>query len=342
MIKQTLEFYSGFPTILSPNAAAKLKKAKLDGRNSEIFKDRRGNKVEVIGLSRDYHIYILASRISSIFGSKAIWDNKKLTASTTLIFQTYPIPTEIPISIVLDGSSPYKIPSLLRPHDIINVSVESPEHGGLPMCMKFTHKDGSGVSLMLSPDLLHYVQFPDGHQEITDFKVEYIGIACGKNGSRTVFQRAEAHEKIVEIQGDFQQRHGNRSLFIFAYDAGYQMYAIADRGVVITGQGIIPHLVDGGMNSLFEAMEASLISYFKPEYNKEFIDFPKTRPFWLKGTYRSLDGMVLNVDRICVNLMSDCSFNPDGIWSFGRFRSAAQRPKTLHVVDLNITRADQA
>ena len=249
MIKQTLEFFSGAPSILSPNAASKIKKAKLDGEATEIFKDRHGAHVEVCGLSRDYHIYILASRTSAIFGKDAVWDKDKLTISTSLIFQSYPTPTEIPVLIVLDGSSPYKIPSLIRPREISTVSIESVEEGGLPMCMKFMHMDGNAVSLALSPDLLHYVQFPRGHQEITDFKIEYIGIACGKNGNRTVFKRAEAHEKIVEIQGDFQQKYGNRSLFVFAYDAGYQMYAKADNGIILTGQELLPHLIDGGMNS---------------------------------------------------------------------------------------------
>lgn len=73
MTQQTLEFFSGFPALLSPNAPTILKKAKLDGRRSDEYVDRRGRPVEVSGLSRDYHVYVLASRFAMVFGSKARW-----------------------------------------------------------------------------------------------------------------------------------------------------------------------------------------------------------------------------------------------------------------------------
>lgn len=338
MQKQTLDFFSGFPVLLSPNAPAKLKKARLDGRTSDVYKDRRGNLVEVSGLTRDYHLYILASRISATFGTYAEWNEQTLTVSTSLLFQTSPTPTEVPVVLVFDGASPYKIPAQLRPRDVKSVSVEPPEHGGLPLGMSFTHKDGSCVGYMLSPDLLHFVRFPEGHHEITDFKVEYVGIACGPDGNRNIFQRAQAHEKVVEIQGDFQHRFGNRSLFIFAYDPGFLIQAQAQNGMVVTGPNLIPRLVDGGMNSLFEAMEASLIAYFQPEYNVEFKDFPDRRPHWLRGGFQSFDGPVLNVNRITVTLASDSSFNPDGVWSFGRFRSPTRAAKGLHYIEFDVAR----
>lgn len=336
MMKQTLEFFSGFPILLAPNIAAKLKKAKLDGRKKDIYKDHRGNLVEVAELTRDYHVYVLASRISSFFGAKASWDSKRLIVSTSLIFQTYPNTTEVPVELCFDGTSPYSIPSNLRPKDIYSVSVEPPEAGGLPMGMTFTHNDGSKYGFMLAPDLLHFMRYPGEHREITDFHVEYVGIACGQNGNSDVFKRARAHEKVVEIQGDFQQRHGNKSLFIFAYDPGFIIHCQTPGGMVITGPGLIPKLVKGGMNSLFEAMEASLISYFQPEYNVEFKKFPSNRPNWLQGNLDSFDGFVLNVNKFSVTLASDSSFNPDGKWSFGRFWSKNHPPKGLHYVEIDV------
>jgi len=332
MLDQTLEFFSGFPVILSPNAPAKLKYAKLDGRPIDVFKDKRGRIVQVANLDRNYHLYILASRTFSTFGTRAEWDRRRLAASATLCFHTYPAPTEIDVTLVFDGTSPYPIPTLLRPSEVHSVAVKPAEQGGFPLGMTFTHDDGSSVSCLLSPDLLHFIRLPHGHREITDFNVEYVGIACGPNGDRSVFDRARAHEKVVEIQGDFQQRFGNRSLFIFAYDPGYLISANFQGPVIFTGQELINRLVDGGMNSLYEAMEASLIAYFKPEYNSEFKNFPMKRPNWLTGKFGSLDGPVMRVDTIKVTLASDSSFNPDGVWSFGRFRSPVCPPRELHFV----------
>ncbi|MFH4527456.1 hypothetical protein WMQ59_23610 [Vibrio diabolicus] len=334
MMKQTLEFFSGFPVLLSPNAPAKLKNAKLDGRKKDIYKDRRGNLVEVSELTRDYHVYILASRVSSYFGPEARWDKEKFIVSTSLIFNTYPERTEVAIELCFDGSSPYSIPSNLSPKDVCSVSVEPPESGGLPLGLMFNHKDGSKQGFMLSPDLMHFIKYPEGNHELTDFHVEYVGIACGKNANSNVFKRANAHEKVVEILGDLQQRHGNKSLFIFAYDPGFIMHSHG--GQVVTGSNLIPQIVHGGLNSLFEAMEASLISYFQPEYNIEFKKFPKNRPIWLQGNTNSFDGIALDVNKFSVTLASDSSFNPEGKWSFGRFWSKNRSAQKLHYFDINV------
>lgn len=336
MFKSKLEYFSGFPIILSPNAPAALKRAKLDGRRNDIYKDRRGNQIHVDGLGKDYHLYVLASRTSSMFGQNAKWDANKLEVSTTLVFNTHPDRTEVPVILSFDSSSPYGIPPQLRPNDVVEVSVEAPKAGGLPLGMQFTHADGQSVELMLSPDLFHFIKFPMGHSEITDFIVEYVGIACGKNGNSDVFKRARAHEKVVEIQGEFQQKYGNRDLFIFAYDPAYLNNVKNLPGTVITSGPVLDRLVIGGKNSLYEAMEASLISYFQPTYNIEFKDFPQSRPHWLQGDMNSLNGYMLGVDQICVTLASDSSFSPEGTWSFGRFRSPNQPPKGMHYIDIQV------
>ena len=45
---------------------------------------------------------------------------------------------------------------------------------------------------------------------------------------------------------------------------------------------------------------------------------------------------VLDVNKISVTLASDSSYNPDGVWSFGRFRSPQSPPKDLHFVEIDI------
>jgi hypothetical protein len=340
MMKQTLSYFSGFPALLSPNAPAVLKKAKLEEKRTGFYRDRHGRMVEAMGLQpNDYHLYVLASRTSAAFGKYAMWDKHRLTVVTTLIFQTFPTSTEVPVELVFDGSSPYQIPSKLNPGKVAKVSVASPAQGALSMGMTFTHDDGTSSSFCLSPDLLHYVRFPEGYNDYTDFKIEYIGIACGPNGDRNIFDRAYAHEKVVEILGELQQWYGNRSLYIFAYDPGFIISSAGGGQAIMTGPNLITQLVSGGLNSVYEAMEASLISYFQPKYNDEFKNFPKNkpRPKWLKnGSFGSFDSLAVGVNKIQVTLASDSSFNSDGIWSFGRFYSEARKPDTLHFVDIDV------
>ncbi|MBB4189276.1 hypothetical protein GGE07_005958 [Sinorhizobium terangae] len=166
---------------------------------------------------------------------------------------------------------------------------------------------------------------------MTDFKVEYIGIACGPNGDVSVFDRARAHERVNEIQGDLQQHYRNRDLFILAYDPGYVLRGLT----TMSSSAVVESIVKGGIVSAYEAMEASLISYFQPTYNIEFKNFPKSRPGWLQGDLYSLNGVSLRVSRIAATLVSDSSFNiPGARWTFGRLWSEAKAAQAVHFVDL--------
>lgn len=331
VLHQTLEFFSGYPALLGINAPAELKRAKLDGRPLDVYKTRSGASVEVCGLSRDYHLYILASRTTAFFmGGPVNWDRETRTACTRLRFFTYPTPTDIDVLISLDGSSPYPLPSELDVKNIVSVRTQAPEPGGLPKGLVFVHSNGKEVGLYLYSGLLHYLRFPPSHTCLTDFNVEYVGIACGESGSRNVFDRAVAHEKVVEISGVIHRDYGNRELFLFAYDPGYIAYL--STAPVFTMPGILHEIVGGKMNSLFEAMEATLISYFQPKYNFEFKTFPRTRPKWLQGNLYSFDGPAIRVNRIRVTLASDCSFNTPSAWVFGKFRSGSRAAQAVHTV----------
>ncbi len=328
-MNQTLEFLSGYPMLMLPNAPAMLARKKLNVA-PKSYKNRHGDIVRLVnGLTESYHVYVLASRISASFGSSAVWDKAKKEVASSVIFHTYPVQTEVRVSLVFDGSTPYPIPPNFIPEEIVSVAVSNPQRDGYPMGLQFTFIDGRNENYFLQPDLLHFLRFEDGYQELTDFNIEYIGIACGPDGDSNVFKRAYAHEKVVEIQADFQQRYNNRTLYIFAYDPGYVIYSPG----LVTGNELSKRLVVGGEHSHFEAMEASLIAYFQPLYNKEFKKFPKNRPHWLSGSIDSFDGPVLGIDRICVTLASDCSFHGPSPWKFGRFKSPTVGAQEVHFVE---------
>lgn len=337
-----LEYFSGFPVLLNPDAPEMLKRAKLDGRTSDVYLDSRGRKVEVSGLTRDYHLYILGSRTASHFSHEPLhWSSDTLRARGQLVFRAAPKEVLVPFTLVLDGSSPYQIPSDLRPQEIVAVEAIAPMPGALLLGLKFIHSDGSLFNYFLTPDLLHFIRF-DTPTELTDFKVEYIGIACGKNGSSDVFKRATAHEKIVEIAGAFQRNYGNRDLFVFAYNPAFSLINEMPGNLILTTGQALKCVVSGGENSLFEAIEASLIAAFQPYYNKEFKNFPANRPNWLQGGGGDLDGPILEVGKIVVTLATDNSFNVEGSWSFGRFRSDALAPRRLHYVEIPVGRPTDA
>ncbi|WP_284775420.1 hypothetical protein [Agrobacterium sp. lyk4-40-TYG-31] len=332
MFNQTLEYFSGYPLILAPNGPERLRNAQLDGRPIDVYLDRRGNRVQVHNLTRDYHLYILVSRWAAVLDGAVTWDAEKRVVSLFVKFETRPTSAIVPAIVALDGSSPYPIPRGLDVENISAVYSAPGAEGGDLTGLVFVHKDGSQIGFWLSPDLFHYLKFRKADQPLTDFRVEYVGIACGENGDVSVFDRAKAHERIVELQGDLQQRHRNRDLFIMAYDPAYRVVGQD----IVTMPAMLERLMSGKMKSIYEAIEASLIGYFQPKYNIQFKDFPKNKPHWLNGEFRAFNGPALLVERISVTLVSDSSYNsPGDQWSFGRLASADVPPDDLHFVEFD-------
>ncbi|WP_312200750.1 hypothetical protein [Kosakonia cowanii] len=334
MIPQRISYFSGFPVLMMPNAPSKLKNASLTGA-PQSFVTRRGDCVHANGLTRDYHLYIMASRINISFSSNVVWDPVGKKVVCDIVFHTFPNVTMVGAEILLDGSSPYPLPPMLDVTKIQTVRpVQYTNHGYL-VGLEIICINNTTHNYFLNPDLLHYLRFINPPAHLTDFHVEYIGIACGPNGTRDVFKRATAHEKSVEIQADLIQKNGNRALYIFAYDPGYIIESKTGAPSVITTTDVISSLIKGGENSLYEVMEASLIAHFQPHYNIEFKQFPSNEPQWLKKDMQSLNGCVLDVNEIAVTLLSDCSLHSKP-WIFGNLTSSKISAQTFHTVQVSV------
>ncbi|EST59153.1 hypothetical protein K151_1981 [Proteus hauseri ZMd44] len=336
MTPQLLKFHSETPVLMMPNAPSVLKNKRLDGTEM-LFTPTRGDKVHISGISRDYHLYIMASRISSSFNTTAEWNAHHKKIDCEIIFHTFPTETIVKAEILFDGSSPYPIPSIIDVSCIKSVKPIQYDNLGYFVGLEFTYTDPNkeSNSFFLNAGLMPFLKLINPPKFLTDFNIEYIGIACGPSGTRNVFQRANAHEKAVEIQADIIQKKGNRSLYIFAYNP--EFVVLNKRGPSITtSRDMIVSLVKGGANSIYEAMEASLIAYFQPEYNTEFKDFPSKRPHWLTGKINSFDGIVLNINEIEVKLVSDYSNIIASPWTFGQFSTAAQPARPEHIVNINV------
>lgn len=336
MTPQLLSFYSKTPILMMPNAPSILKNKKLDG-SEVLFTPTRGDKLHVSGISNDYHLYIMASRISSSFKSTAEWDAHSKKIDCEIIFHTFPTETVVKAEILFDGSSPYPIPSIIDVSCIKSVKPIQYDNLSYFVGLEFTYTDPNkeSNSFFLNAGLMHFLKLINPPKFLTDFNIEYIGIACGSEGTRNVFQRANAHEKAVEIQADIIQKKGNHSLYIFAYNPEFVVSSKSGPSIITPRDKIIS-LVKGGANSIYEAMEASLIAYFQPEYNTEFKNFPSKQPHWLTGGFNSLNGMVLDINEIEVSLVSDYSSIKASPWTFGEFSTATQPARPEHIVKIKV------
>ena len=334
MIPQRISYFSGFPLLMMPNAPSMLKNPRLTGAPQSFF-TRRCDCVHANGLTRDYHLYIMASRINISFSSNVVWDPVGKKVVCDIVFHTFPNVTMVGAEILLDGSSPYPLPPMLDVTKIQTVRpVQYTNHGYL-VGLEIICINNTTHNYFLNPDLLHYLRFINPPAHLTDFHVEYIGIACGPNGTRDVFKRATAHEKSVEIQADLIERNGNRALYIFAYDPGYIIESKTCSPSVITTTDVISSLIKGGENSLYEVMEASLIAHFQPHYNIEFKQFPSNEPQVLNKDMQSLNGLVLEVTEMAVTLLADCSLHSKP-WIFGNLTSSKISAQTFHTVQVSV------
>jgi hypothetical protein len=330
LFKQRLSFFSGAPTLIMPNAASKLIKMNLDGQPVS-YTTKRGHNVHASGITSDYHLYIMASRLSSSFSENVVWDKARKKIKCEIIFHTYPKATHVQAEIILDGSSPYPIPSVLELNNIESVKAARYTNQGFHVGLEFIYSNiDKTKSFLLNSDLMPFLKLINAPANLCDFHVEYLGIACGPNGNSNVFKRANAHEKAAEIQSDLIQRSGNRALYIFTYNPEF---LISSKGFAVqafTSGNVVAAMVKGGLNTLYEVMEASLISYFKPEYNIQFKDFPNTKPNWLDNGFGSINGGFLTIDEIEVTLFSDCSSFVNNPWKFGDLHSQNRPGRGVH------------
>ena len=109
-----------------------------------------------------------------------------------------------------------------------------------------------------------------------DFTIEYIGQSFGKNGERNAKKRAENHktlQKILSINNDsFEQKYIQLLLLNSEYFEAKD--GIIDEDGVLIGKECIISIDDTPKENdgeFLNLLEAFLINYFKPKYNKEFV-----------------------------------------------------------------------
>tara|TARA_R110000868_G_scaffold332327_1_gene593334 strand:+ start:363 stop:1295 length:933 start_codon:yes stop_codon:yes gene_type:complete len=164
------------------------------------------------------------------------------------------------------------------------LSVEGPIREGLTL----KHDEGlwyltDGSDNRYGPSeeqLFQALQMQHGLQE---FQVVYVGQAYGTDGSRNAIDRLRKHETLQKIALKGAPEGYRLQVLLVEIQPANKMYTMLNPFAEETSQG--EKRIGQGLDKLFGTneheritlYEASLISYFKPIYNKEFKNsFPST------------------------------------------------------------------
>ena len=120
---------------------------------------------------------------------------------------------------------------------------------------------------------------------VCEFEVLYIGQAFGKDGERIATDRLQSHSSLQRILTDYYSSHPDKQLHVALFEFTPQIHASFDGltgKCIATNQEENDHLNDVisnllKYNQIINITEAAMINYFKPSYNKDFVDnFPDT------------------------------------------------------------------
>jgi hypothetical protein len=178
-----------------------------------------------------------------------------------------------------------------------------------------------GLSLKHEGDL-HYLEngsgqryWPNEHDmqvrlsaesKAVNFEVKYIGQAYGKDGSRNAIDRLLKHETLQKIALKGVPDGHRLTLLLLAVQADNQMYTVMNPFASNKDEG--DQRIRSGLDKLFNTTEqervalyeASLIRYFRPEFNIEFKNsFPSTNLKILQDCYEKDFSAV--VAEICID-----------------------------------------
>lgn len=134
-------------------------------------------------------------------------------------------------------------------------------------------------------------------------KVLYVGQAYGNSGDRNAFNRLSSHSTYQKIMSELNERYPTKSLYIYLMEINHSIITSINPKQETLRNDIEDknHFKQVICNLPIERQvinitEAAIINYFKPEYNKIFIDnFPNQNHKGYKQ-YFDLDYNALTVE----------------------------------------------
>ena len=234
----------------------------IDLKNQAVFFPEDIERVKH-ALERDFHIYaILRSHKYYLKTDDLTYYKNKIIlpvfsptkeSSFTIPFQVY---KDLDHKLIrIDSQYPYEKFSV-----IIEDEKWKSQHPEKEFCIEYNLTKISDKFLFQS--LSDY-----------DYKVLYIGKSYGKAGEREAVDRLKNHSTLQKILADCQNKYVGYNIHILLLDFKQdQLGKIINNGSLSTIVSSSPHFEE---QQIINITEASLIHYFKPEYNKDFIiNFP--------------------------------------------------------------------
>lgn len=165
-------------------------------------------------------------------------------------------------------------------------------------------EDGSGQRYRLNE--YHMQVRLSAESKAVGFEVKYIGQAYGKDGSRNAIDRLLKHETLQKISLKGVPDGYRLTLLMLAIQPNNQLFTVMNPFAKNTDEG--SERINSGLEKLFNTTEqerialyeASLIRYFRPEFNIEFKNsFPSTNLKILQDCYEKDFSAV--IAEICID-----------------------------------------
>lgn len=224
--------------------------------------------------SHKYHIYgiLLAPKFFIKPGSIVLYEDHFSITLFTNINKEY---KEYPIDIRIDPSINHNDVEITStyPHSIL--------------CLRFKNRDwgishfGSNYIDLNATELFNL--YGTRHVERMRYKVLYIGQAYGQRGERSAIERLSSHSTFQKILIDCQSHFPEYEIQILLLEMNYKLDIGIEKPSLQTTESdtedrehIKKVLSDlPREQQLVNITEAALINYFKPVYNKNFVEnFP--------------------------------------------------------------------
>lgn len=258
-----LQLESGPATLIPLIHVPLLKDAPRREGAYKVIPDSLGDLCHFYGDFTGYHLYLIVSTYKKQIVKDSInyYDKARGIFSVALSVITDDGTTEIvhvneceaPLHQIVNGHP-------LFPTDI-SVEQFSP---GSPDALKF-HLPSAQPKFKFSNNLVPHipesVRLSDGG--LFDLQIEYIGKAVGKDGTREVADRlGNGHSTEAQILNEFVHKKTNRDAYAVLFKPGHPTDMFGNAISVLSYSDIV------------DVFEKSLISYFKPEKNKQSLNFP--------------------------------------------------------------------
>lgn len=259
----TLQLESGPATLIPLIHVPLLKDAPRSEGAYKVVPDSLGDLCHFYGDFAGYHLYFIASTYKKqiIKDSVNYYDKARGMFSVDLSAIMDNGTTEIvhvseceaPLHQIVNG----------RPLFPTDISVEQFSPGS-PDALKFHFPSAQPkfkFSNNLIPHIPESVRLSDGG--LFDLRIEYIGKAVGKDGTREVADRlGNGHSTESQILNEFVHKRINRDAYAVLFKPG----KLTDmRGNALSAFSY---------SDIVDIFEKSLIGYFKPDKNKQSLNFP--------------------------------------------------------------------